>query len=1428
MKIIRSKGQSYTVITEDASGEKQSSLGRGLTPRADKILTPGKYRGTLSVQPKIIPAFVGEDYSLILRQTISVLDKVVRKKKTLRYYNVDAYADRVHLAAALWKQLCDRFEEGIRALPDGAEAFKKFEGDWNWKAHPYAKKPVEPNNPRDDDNAKMIGSGKGQAEKPDQTETRKDYEGRWHKALWVSDGEGTPDFGAIADKIMGHLFDQELQIDGDVRRKKGRNSLATGKGLLEERGISIKKSASDPRTRKHENRQTWTKAEVAALGKKEKTGAAKTPKQEETGAPETPEETPPQWSTTDIGNYFEEDVAAKIYADIKSEMKTGTVVYDGTRVGKILHSHFQPVLGKYEEPDMPESDIREARRGVWRLHNKVRQFYQKLVRSERFRRAFRDATTAECREVKERELEKLWGRSDDEHSDTRGIVPKDSMQLRDILGAKAQNADVSELIRLGKLVAHAADFPANADLSDEKKIQKCFKSRMDYLVTSAGQSEIKRNEAFTRVWRTSVGLSLQTLKAWLEWKTKVAPKDDDLTDFDNAKNIYKNFEKDHAKHFSNHLPLIFGSKEHEIEGKRASRAGLFRTDTDQNEIFWAFQRLASEIRNRTNHFNTKQRLIDLVTKGVLTGTSSKKVDQRPKNHAHEKVLEKFKHLLCYDVFLQNQVLADEMNRLELTRYATLEQCDDIKREMGKPLPAQKITSPRFMAVLRRIQKLARGDEEALAANLKKFAALDLRPKALVEQGENSFKVGLLRHLYSRGFAAWLANKKDEEDFIQKGIADIVARKKIRSKNYNEKKHIYAKARSLADELRLSDSKNLNTLFGTLHAETAAAERLGHSYNADGKKQRNAANQVDEFRQDLFAYFFAAYIDDQNLTWVWDARNLLDEGAKPKLLTFDDFDFVPWQTKDWHSQFYAWLYLIPSEHVAQLQHQFRKTAALETIGNNGIAPPGLSETLGELDRLMGLYTMVQQAGFSGEEHLGKAGFEATFYENTASFKKVYSDAADDHKTSLAGTRRGLRQIMRFGHFDALKKIYERHRITDEEVEEFTSIDNEATKALFEQKSDLRESILKLVEDEKTARNKGAAKKTDDGDQEKLKGLCAKYKEAAPKVALHNFKVGGARLDDHVRLHRLMMRIITRLTDFTLTWERDRLYLFLGMLVSELGKTGESLRVQASGDSRNVTLLLPDAVAKRAEGTNGKFFSQIVEKRLPLWDAKMGILITHSQTFAILLSDADRQIYERYFYKLPRENPKDVEAESIRSGEERGSLKTKWQVGKHQIRHDLAHFNVIRHPLKLAYVVNAVRSLMAYDRKLENAVAQSIGKILYDEGFEVTWPMEEGRLRQPEISPRLETHLTMVRGDETFEPAFKLPMRSVRLTSMVKALFGFETGGYRDLVVEGSEKKAKGPLRYPRAFRDRHQGKINPAILNVEFGPWEEKNAGNQPK
>jgi hypothetical protein len=87
----------------------------------------------------------------------------------------------------------------------------------------------------------------------------------------------------------------------------------------------------------------------------------------------------------------------------------------------------------------------------------------------------------------------------------------------------------------------------------------------------------------------------------------------------------------------------------------------------------------------------------------------------------------------------------------------------------------------------------------------------------------------------------------------------------------------------------------------------------------------------------------------------------------------------------------------------------------------------------------------------------------------------------------------------------------------------------------------------------------------------------------------------------------------------------------------------------------------------------------------------------------------------------------------------------------------------------------------------------------EGLEITWELSGDRLKRPAVVPMLETHLTMVKPKEGFDPRFCLPQASVRFTSMVKALFDFDPGGYRAPLHRDGKLKNRGDLHYPEEFR-----------------------------
>lgn len=1358
MKILRSKGQSFTQLSGQNHDNAAAKNARGLNLRREMNMTPKDFSYLTAIQPEILPDYISKDYLLILRQVVSAFDKVIRKSNKrasklhafgLKGFTLESYADRVFLAEALWKRLVAKYRD--RIVSDlGPDAFRRFEETWRWKIHPYARYASNPRNPRADANARVIlDYGHEQAQ-------RSDFEGRWHDAFWKKDSDGQPDYEVIADRIFDHLFSRERKIDGELRPTPKRRAAGKPAGLSQSRGESIAASAPDPR-------------------------------------PQVTDRHREDWSPREERLYFEHDVAATIHAALQSgEDQTARAA--AAAFGSALYDHFGRV-----RPNVSDDDA--AKQRFWNLHNAVRHFYQKLSRTERFRRALADPA--------ERDR----------------VVPADSAALLKAMRLKQRNADMGELIRLGKLIVHASDLATNAT-----DVPGAFAARMEHFVTSDGQSEIKRNEAFTRVWRNAIGLSFRTLRAWADPNNEGIDRkgNDDLASPGVAASVMSKLDADHA---ARHAKLVFGDRGF----KQTSRCALMTENTSREEVIWALLRLAGEIRDRGNHFCTKQRLVDLLRGGVLDpspAANSKKFGARDRNEVDDGAVRTFRDLLTFDLRLQYVALTDDLERLDLRRYVPSDDWGTLLAQLAPRRRAPATPPPRFMAVMRHIKNLAANASTPFPEDLQPFVALQLDNDAVTRPGANMCQVGLLRLLYDAGFRDWLASKENDGAFIERFIRSVVGAKEERAEKYQEERgHFYRLRHSAVSDLADQGVDSLAELFRSLLSQATQEERLNQSYKADRTAQKKTSNLIERYRQELYAHLFAAYLSDHELGCIWRIGEP-DEDDSPvnevelefsstsiDQFTKADVDYI----KDWHAQFYAWLYLVPPQDISLLRHQFQKTAVLEQKATK----PEHERELQDLDWLMELYGKVQGAGFGGREHLEYHALDPAFlFHDPTQFERLFSEAHEDQAFSVPGTRRGLRQMLRFGHFDVFKEIFEKHLVTTKEVEELTDR-APTTKDLFEARRAARTHILDLVH----------ARTTDEAD---LAKPAAAYQRWVVATMEHDFAANAARLTEHARLHRLLMRVVGRLGDFAMIWERDQSYAFLGGLYRALGP--EAFRVELmpaftlEGDGRSwpiparIGIFLPDAqrqMLKQAiedkhgpdTGPQQNLGAALARKDVregfvSLWDERRGYALEGFDLLAALLPDDVRPLFEHAFIRAADEHPGDRAADARRKRDNQRLRESRWRVGRKAIRDDFAHYNVIstrierrtndegeataRERINVTYLVNAIRSLLGYDRKLKNAVSKAIAKILLEEGLVVDWKLVDDRLKHPTILPACETHLGMLKRAETRHLQFQVPRASVRYTSMVKALFDFDDGGYRAVITEGGRQKRRGVMAYPPAF------------------------------
>ncbi len=230
----------------------------------------------------------------------------------------------------------------------------------------------------------------------------------------------------------------------------------------------------------------------------------------------------------------------------------------------------------------------------------------------------------------------------------------------------------------------------------------------------------------------------------------------------------------------------------------------------------------------------------------------------------------------------------------------------------------------------------------------------------------------------------------------------------------------------------------------------------------------------------------------------------------------------------------------------------------------------------------------------------------------------------------------------------------------------------------------------------------------------------YVEALQKVVDHRHLSAHVTLTNHVRLHRLLMSVLGRLLDFSGLWERD-LYFVTLALIYRSGLTPHDFFTD-NGLERLREGRIIDAQRRR--------------KKSPDVSAVVSGLLEH-------------------FPCVERKPPPEAVT----------------------IRNDLAHFNMLRTgggPLDLTACVNSARKLMEYDRKLKNAVSQSIIEMLERDGLSLQWTMgKDHRLNRADVESRSARHLGGLRYKQgKANPPIVEHLHDQKFVRMVASLFAGE--------------------------------------------------------
>ncbi len=770
-----------------------------------------------------------------------------------------------------------------------------------------------------------------------------------------------------------------------------------------------------------------------------------------------------KWSEVDEKEFISKgDLAKDIYEKIDKQKtdKPKKKIYPSF-VGKIISTEYGKRF-KQNGKVMSREEIRKTYPKQLTIFDEVRRYYKNILRNSKKKNILQ-------------------------------ILPKNSTELFTLLKNKSNNCTTNDLIRLGR-VMHYENCKATGSafgINDQSAIWNNDIYNSHYW-TSNGQAEIKRTEAFVRIWRNVISLTNLTLKNWLDPEGKI---DDDILDNKKTKEIIDALNATATEH----LDILFGNQ-----------AKLFNQKIEIKDFAKVALSIARDCRNVTFHFKDRnsfvKKLKDTLENGATKQTPLKKIKQAVSD------------LFTQDFENSNKRIITEIEGAKIHHFSDDKQLEEYFKLMLN-IDSSDIVLPKFNRLLLRLKNTKQLRNLPQPAN-----STDLENPALLAKYKG-FKL-----LYEAGFRLWLGEQNHE--ILNKYIDQAVSLGSKEAQKINDKKNelITAKAQSLP---KLREGEDLYNFLDNLTAASASEMRVQNAYASDGGNAREQAKWIDAFKCDVIGRAFIDYLKDKKLNWLFSLSKTskeLNVHANIKNLNslISNTQEAP---EPWLVNIYLMLHLVPVDEVSKLLHQLRKWRVLEEKGTVNFQE---DEDVNNLKKILTLYIKMHDAKFEGKEQgLGLEPIKELF-ETPNDFDKIFSNE-NDPSQQLTNIRRGLREIMRFGNLDIIKHITKNNKITSREVIDFLSEEKSIAKAQKQRKA-LHENAIK---------NKNFS--SDELEQ---------YKNHLATIENHRHLSAQVKLLNHVKLHRLLMRVLARLIDYAGIWERDGYFITLALL--KLDNKNESLK------------------------------------------------------------------------------------------------------------------------------------------------------------------------------------------------------------------------------------------------------------------------------
>lgn len=1205
--------------------------------------------------------FNSKDPRILIAQWISLIDKIIRKPNQKDEDHLRRNVER-RLSKPTQNDKLRKFQLQLRTQL-GAHCWNVIKTDipmerrdefhkiWLWKLHPSG-----------NDYSKF----RNEREYYDRRERRKktdqkfvlDFRGRWFAALTGVQKPSQIKFDTLVDAMWLHLNKAELRIDGKERSSTTKQPNGTYKndprGLIASRANSIASNSLSRRMQK-----LLTDGSLARLS-------------DTASDPVWTEEDETQLSV--VG-----DLAEAIFtrnAELEKKFKRINQV----EAAQIIFDHY----GRQFGCDVQRQEIQKNQPGLLALYGAIRSHYKRFLKNSGKGR---------------------MGGAQQKNSALSTVLPQNDEALCALLAKRHTNSVVNDLIRLGR-VLHYESSEGENDGFGLKQSDDIWQMPMEEIAnsrywTSQGQAEIKRAEAFVRIWRNSISHASRAARAMVDPNSEL-PKHQgrpaDILDRNVSLKIVGNAAN--TLRAAEHAPMLFGTQ-----------AKLFTQGAVTPKSFvYSTLRLLANVRNKAFHFNGRKTFVAALKNGLSNPGNIMKLEEG--DTSWQSTRDAISQLLAEDTVHHRERLIAE---LEGAQIHTFSNTGDLAKfvELLTSAKQADFVLPKMNRLLLRLANKNRANKNGV--NIPGTAGVFPEPASQVELKDPArlAKYVGIKKLYEGPFRDWVNDLPSAKlaSYVEKAISTGTEEAKHINSRDEFRDLIKAKPDALPRPL---EGQSIASYMDALQAEQASEMRIQKGYESNPEAAREQAAWLENFRCDIIGQALADYLKENKtvLEWLIGIRpgaSGLHSGQFPDMIHGEQEP-----PHIWLACLYYVLHLVPVDDVSRLMHQFRKWGVLEQQA--GHTEP--DENVEALKSVIALYLDMHDGKHdgSGVQMAGLAPFEELF-EKPADFETTFvtEGSTDDH---LAATRRGLREIMRFGHLGVLNGAIRMNRISSADISDLAKLeripvggkpqDSEIARAQLKRKS--------LHSDITTTRwTRGTDRQAFNA---KMKAWIDEYPKHLDLIRRHRSLANKVRLNNHIRLHRLMVRIVSRLIDYAGTWERDGYFISLALMRLH-GFKPEDVIFPDPRTGRNA------AKAFRNSG------------QLPPGE---DMLATH---FCELLK--------------------------------------RFHTQKHRnIRNDLHHFNILAgDDVDLTKAVNQVRRLMAYDRKQKNAISSSIIDLMFEEGLVLKWEMDESHqltnviVRSRDIK-HLANHLPKSRnhsGRETKEmqQKFTEPFHESAFVAMICQLF-----------------------------------------------------------